>query len=262
VKFFCDLATEMKLESIALPICHDIEKVISLVSERNIQIIPILDLREPTNIFSERLLHCISAASSIVPIIGFKFSTYRSANKGYNLVMDKLDSLHEKNKATLMVDAPRFIKSLEYSSVSSLHYSPFYISDIVAERYLGSSGRKLQDKKRAFRLFSQADLTVPIIELNNNYGNLDIEKEKGIFESDKKLQELLVRTFKGDNNDSDLLRHRPAYISRIHENIRTRQEFGEFQKSIDSNTTRDYLYEKKSMKEVITTELKDSDRLQ
>lgn len=101
---------------------------------------------------------------------------------------NNLDYLHEKNKATLMVDAPRFIKSLEYSNVSSLHYSPFYLSDIVAERYLGSSGRKQpDDKKITFRLFSRDELTVPIVEFHNNENSLDIEKEKMVFGLGKKV---------------------------------------------------------------------------
>jgi hypothetical protein len=75
------------------------------------------------------------------------------------------------------------------------------------------------------------------------------------------LQELLVRVFEGNVSDRDIRGYRPAYVSRIHENIRTREEFEVFHKNIESNTTMDYLYEKKSMKNVITTELKDSDRL-
>ena len=261
VNFYCDLALELKLESIALPVCHDIAELISLVSKRNLQIIPILDLQESTQIFSERFLHCVSAESNIVPIVGFKFSTFRNANKGYKLVMDKLDQLHEKYKATMMVDAPRYIRSIEYSNVSSLHYSPFYIADIVAEKFRGSSGRTSVTKKPNFRLFSRQELSVPIIEQDNKSG-LDIDKEKALFENDRKLQDLLVRSFHGDIVDKDLTGYRYAYISRIHENIRTRQEFTEFQKNIESNTTRDYLDEKKSMKKVISAELADSNRTQ
>jgi hypothetical protein len=67
---------------------------------------------------------------------GNKFSSYKNANKAYDLVMDDLDALHEDKQATMMVDIPRFLQPSDCLNVSAPHYSSFFMSDIVAEKCL------------------------------------------------------------------------------------------------------------------------------
>lgn len=264
LNFFIDLAKEMNLESIILPVYHDLNEIVEYVSKRNLQLIPLLNLRESTNILTKKFEYYVNKTYDEIPIISFSFSTYRRANKGYNLVMDNLDTLHEKGKATLMLDIPRFIKSNDYYNISAPHYGPFFIADLVAERYIGQSGRRtsIEKKERKIRIFYKEDLTVPLYNFKErNTNQLDIENEINVFNNDTKLKEFMKRVIEGNMTDMDWSNYRPSYLSRIHENIRTREEFIKFQKHIESNTPKEYLTNKKSMNNIVSTELKTSNRL-
>ena len=74
---------------------------------------------------------------------------------------------------------------------------------------------------------------------------------------DKKLQELLTRIVNGRISETDRLYNRPNYLSRVHESVRTREEFEEFKRSIYSNEASGYLKDKKDMNFVVTSHLKD-----
>jgi hypothetical protein len=217
-------------------------------------------LKTDTQTFAKQYNECRSLGSNDIPIIAFKFSTYKNANKGYDLVMDDLDKLHESSQATMMVDAPRRLPSSD-SNISAPHYGPFFLADIIAERYLGAAGRRVSDdknKKRHVRVFCRKDLSLPVMDsslIENN--RFDTDAELVVFDKDRRLKDLLKRIIDNTVDDSDWLHNRPSYLSRVHENIRTKEEFENLKKHIESDTAEDYLNDKKEMSNIVSSHLKD-----
>lgn len=167
VRFYGELARIMNLEALLLPIPGNVNDILSMLKKREIQLIPILDLRTNTQALTKQYDECRSAGSADIPIIAFKFSTYKNANKGFDLVMDDLDKLHESNQATMVIDAPRFLHSSESLNVSAPHYGSFFMADFVAERYQGPAGRgvnKEHEKKKSIRVFCRNDLSLPVVD--------------------------------------------------------------------------------------------------
>ena len=262
IKFYLEIASFLGIEQVAVPIFYDEKKVIQMVSKRNLQLIPVLDLKQPTESFGKKFDSYISENSISVPIIGLKFATYLNANKGYDKVMQALDKLHEKHKATLMLDVPRYLKSERYKNLSTPHYTPFLVSDLVAEKYNIGGGSKNEKKNNTkhVRLFYD-NLTVQLMDSKHDYDELDIESEKKVFEGDKKLQEMLIKILNNSLTENDWKYNRPSYLSRIHENIKTRKEFYQFYRYITTNSARDYLDTKLPMKNAITEDLKQAHKI-
>lgn len=255
IKFFCDVAKNLKLESIVLEPIKSLENTYDVVKKQDLQLIPILNLKVKTEIITNQFEYCRSASAQNIPIIGFKFATYPSANKAYDYITPKLDKIHEDGQATMMVDIPR-----STSSVSAHHYAPFFMIDIVAGKYYGGGGNSDEDegeKERKIKLFCRKDLAVPEIESPRTIKTkFEIDSEIEVFSSDKKLQELLTRMSRHETTEEDWKQNRPIYLSRLHENVRSREEFAIMQKKIESNSTSDYLLEKHDMSRIIKEHLK------
>ena len=248
IQFLCDVAIELKQEALILPVVWDINKITKITLKSNLQLIPVLDMKDSILDFKKNVKKCINAESNNVPIVALKFSTYAKANLAYRHMMGMLDAMHEREQAVMMVDSPRAIYAEAYNSVSALHYSPFFVADISAERYIGGGGPA---GNNLVRLFSKENLATPYADLDK----FNIEQEKDVFKHDPKLQELLARIATGKLTKDDWKNSRPRYLSRMHEYVRSHQEFQIMQKNIDSNSARDYLDEKPDMAKVVDLEL-------
>jgi len=250
-RFFCDLAINLGLESLVMPIIKNVNDVQNITTKKGLQLVPVLNLRADTPILNKQFFDCRNAGSENIPIITLKFSTYPMANKGFDLVMDNFETLHEDNQAIMMVDSPRMLGSAESLNVSGPHYGSFFTADLIAERYTGVGG--VSDDRRV-RLFCKNDLVTPYVEKSAT--KFDLDGEKTVFANDKKLQELLERVAKNRTTSDDWKNNRPRYLSRAHENVRTRLEFQSLHENIKSNSVSDYLSEKNDMNAVVTNHLK------
>ena len=260
-RFFCDLSVELGLEIVALPIVKDVETARSITISKNLQLIPILNLKNSDmKILSNQFKDCIGNESDI-PIIAFKFYSFSSANLGYNMVMDKLDDIHEGNQATMLVDVDLTLQANPLG-ISAPHYGSFFFADLIAEKYslrIPTEKEKASKKiiPRNIRIFCKNDLVAtPLSKYEANSKKFNLDHEKELFSSDRKLQELFVKVLEHDTKDSDWIQNRPMYLSRVHENMQTRPEFTQLQKDIDSNLAKDYLSQKNDMNTVVTDHMK------
>jgi len=195
IKFFCDVAKYLELESVVLQPIGSLENTYEVVKKQDLQLIPILGLDAKTEIITNQFEYCRTVGAQDIPIIGFKFVTYPNANKGYDLVIPKLDELHDDGQATMMVDIPR-----STSSVSAHHYAPFFMTDIMAGRYYGGGGNSDEDegeKERKIKLFCRKDLAVPEIESSRSVKTkFDIDSEIKVFPSfllwDRKMVNIIT----------------------------------------------------------------------
>jgi len=133
-RFFCDLSVELGLEVVALPIVKDVETARKLTNSRNLQLIPVLNLKnQDIGVLSNQFTDCIGKETDI-PIIAFKFYSFASANLGYNMVMDKLEKIHNGNQATMIVNVDRTLQANPLG-ISAPHYGSFFFADLIAEKY-------------------------------------------------------------------------------------------------------------------------------
>ena len=260
-RFFCDLSIELGLETIALPIVKDVETARIICVSKNLQLIPVLNLKTLNiKILSNQFNDCIGKETDI-PIIAFRFYSFASANLGYNMVMDKLNIVHEGNQATMFMGVDRFLKSNPLG-ISAPHYGSFFFADLIAENYSiripknkGKTPKKIIPKN--IRIFCKNDLVTTTLNKHEiNSKKFDLDSEKKLFSSDKKLQELFVKILEHSTDDSDWIQNRPMYLSRVHENMQTRQEFTRLQTDIDSNLAKDYLSQKNDMNTIVTEHMK------
>ena len=250
IKFFCNVANQLGLESIVLPVIGDIIQMNTYVAEQGLQLIPVLNLREETMNFEKQLTACRPIGNHNVPLIALKFAQYPKANKTYDLIMDNFDAIHEKHQGIMMVDAPRALYSDSNYNVSAPHYGSFLTADLVVEGYTGGGGG---NTKKSVRLFCKDDLITPKIQPNDN--KFDVQTEKQVFENDPKLEELFEKIATDKLKEEDWKNNRPKYLSRVHENIRTRSEFQTLHDNISSNSTNEYLKEKQDMNTVVKKHL-------
>ncbi|MEP0823949.1 MAG: hypothetical protein HRF40_00535 [Nitrososphaera sp.] len=262
VRFFADIALILNLESVVLPAFGDLQAQLRLVTKRNLQMIPVLDLKQrDTELLFKQYTFARQTGHRDIPIIAFKYASYPKANKGYNLVMDDLDKLHEAKQATMIVNSPRVIP-FNPKSISAPHYVPFFMADLVAETYRVASWSPPKedeidkDKPKTVRIFCRDGLVAPETNTESFAENFNLNEEKKVFSTDPKLQELFERMATNTLDEHDWKYRRPSNLSRVHENIRTREEFKKLQKSIEDRSARDYLSEKTEMDAVITKELK------
>lgn len=249
VRFLCEVATGLGLESIVLPAIYDIGKLSVDVSRLGLQLIPSLDMRGETEEFKGQIQECTRVGCRDAPIIALEFARYASANQAYRHVMEQFDHIHDQSQAIMMVNAPRAIYAEGYLSVSAPHYGAFFTADLSVERYGGGGGGPLS---RSVRLFSKDNLTTPKIDSDTSF---DVDAEKTIFVDDPKLQEMLTRLANNTATDDDWRGGRPKALSRVHENLRSHPEFRNLNKSIASNSAREYLKEKSNMNKVVAREL-------
>ncbi|MCA9812996.1 MAG: hypothetical protein KC483_09085 [Nitrosarchaeum sp.] len=263
--FCCDLANELGLESILLPIVKDAKEIKDICNRKNVQLIPILNLKEHDfSSFKKKYYDIRNSDPQDIPIIGFRFYSFPSANLAYNLIMDDFEKIHENNQATMLVDVDRLLPG-NPSNISAPHYGPFFIADLVAERYAGGGPRNEEDSEnnrpvkpvKPVKLFCKDDLVTSTIEQSLiDSGRFNIKEEAKLFSNDKQLQELFYRVVNNQTDAGDWKDNRPMYISRVHENMRTRPEMSSLQKNIDSNTASDYLQDKYLMNETVLQHMK------
>jgi len=253
-KFFSNLSLELGIETVMIPILNTFEEIKPSVNLEKLQIIPVVDLQDKTEDFTKKFEAINNEAAEDIPIMAFKFAPYPKANLSYDLIMDKFDKIHEKHKAIMIVNSERYLRSSNSLNVSSPHYGSFIIGDLVAERFITVRG---SSTSKSVRLFCKNDL----VNIPNNSDEItskfDLKTEKHVFDNDHKLQELLTKLVENATTESDWKYGRPAYLSRVHESVRSRIEFEDLKKSIDSQTSKDYLGDKKDMNTVIEEHLKD-----
>ncbi len=250
-RFFCNLANQLGLESIVLPVIDNIIEMDAQVSKHGLQLIPVLELREETLIFEKQMENCQKIGNQNIPLIALKFAQYPSANKTYDYVMDNFENIHDKQKqAMMMVDTPRALYSDKTYNVSAPHYGSFFTADLVVEGYTGGGGG---NTNKSVRLFCKNDLVTPKIEPRGN--KFDAEQEKQIFSNDPKLEKLFEKMATHNLTEDDWKNNRPKYLSRVHENVQTRSEFQNLHDNIESNSTKDYLGEKHDMNSVVRKHL-------
>ena len=249
IRFFCNAANELNLESLVLPVVYDINEMSADVSKSGLQLIPSLDMKIKTLDFQNQVQKCVKIGCQDIPLIAFQFATYSKANRTYDYLMQEFDALHEKHQAIMAVNAQRAIYTESYKSVSAPHYGAFFVADLSAERYGGGGGVP----NRTLRLFSSDNLTTPKVSDGSSF---DVTVEKTIFDNDPKLQDLFVRVATNTTNDDDWKAGRPKALSRVHENIKSHPEFRNLSDSIEGNFARSYLKEKTDMDAVVVRELK------
>ncbi len=253
IRFFCNLANQLSLESIVLPTVDNVIEMNAQVTKQGLQLIPVIDLKEETSIFEKQVDNCLKIGNRDIPLIALKFAQYPSANKAYDHIMDNFETIHDKKKqAITMVDVPRALYSEANYNVSAPHYGSFFTADLVVEGYTGSGGRAGNINKK-IRLFCKNDLVTPIVEPQSN--KFDAQQEKQVFFRDPKLEELFEKMSTNTLTESDWKNNRPKYLSRVHENVRTRSEFKNLHDNIDSNSVRDYLKDKHDMDTVVKKHL-------
>ena len=251
IRFFCNMANQLGLESLVLPTIDNIIEMNTQVTKQGLQLIPVLNLKEDTLIFEKQVNACQSIGSRDIPLIALKFAQYPSANKTYDHIMDNFEDIHDKYKQGIMtVDVPRALYSDANYNVSAPHYGSFFTADLVAEGYTGGGGGIT---KKSVRLFCKNDLVTPVIEPRDN--KFDAVQEKQVFSNDKKLEELFEKMATHNLKDEDWKNNRPKYLSRVHENVRTRSEFKNLHDNIESNSVKEYLSEKHDMNTVVRKHL-------
>lgn len=249
VRFLCNVAIEIGLESIVLPVIYKLPQLAKDVSEMGLQLIPSLEMvNETAHNFEERVNTCMEIGSRDIPLLAVQFATYAKANKAYDYLRERLDTLHEKHQGIMIVDADRAVRARAYKSVSAPHYGAFLTADLSVERYQSGGG----GPSRNLRIFFRDSLSVPETKPEVPF---DPDVEKTVFENDPHLQELFVRAATNKTTDADWNQGLPRPVIRIHEAVRSRTEFGNLSRSIRSNSARDYLQEKPTMNEVITKDL-------
>ena len=249
IRFLCNVAKGLSLESIVLPVVYGIDEMSANISKMGLQFIPALDMSINTVEFQNQVEQCVKIGCYDIPIIALKFARYAKANQAYDYIMNKFDTLHEKHQAVMTVGSPRAIYPEAYKSVSAPHYGAFFVADLSVESYMGGGG----GSKRTIRMFSRDNLTTRKIDDGIPF---DPDVEKSVFKNDHALQELFVRVATGTADDEDWKGGKPKSLSRIHENIRSHPEFRNLSKSIESNGARDYLKAKPDMDTVVTRELR------
>ena len=120
----------------------------------------------------------------------------------------------------------------------------------MAEKYAGGGGGNMN---RSVRLFCKNDLVTPIIQGGDS--KFDIQQEKQVFSKDRKLEQLFEKMATLNLEEKDWKNNRPKYLSRIHENIRTRLEFQNLHDNIVSNSASEYLKDKHDMDTVVRKHL-------
>lgn len=261
VRFFIELASQLRLESVMIPVRSNLKNYVTLAKRRNIQFIPVIDLKLETNVFDKIFNECLNIGKNEIPLVAFKFISYPYANKSFDIVMDKLDKLHEGGQATMLVDIPRRLQGETSRDASGPHYGAFMMADLVAERYVGGFGQKklIQPNtsrlKNRMRVFCRNDLVTTIVTPKQTTRIFDMPAEREVFSNDEKLGSLFENLITGETSEVDLSRNRPLYVSRVHESVRSREEFQNLSNAIEHNEIAHYLHAKKDMNQVISNHL-------
>ena len=187
--------------------------------------------------------------SSLVPFLSYTYSSYSHARNSYRFIMDRLDKIHEKNKAIMTVGAPRVF----WTDVSRIHYSNFIISDITAEGYHNGFNEKENNLTMRFRLFDKDNLSLP--ELNNIKKNpQDYWPDVSSEINENKIEQLFFRIINNSPTAEDIKNNRPSYMSRIYENIVSTKEYRKMRDSIRASNLKEYRKSKKEMNSLLESE--------
>jgi hypothetical protein len=263
VRFYTEIAWALNVEAILVPAFGNFGEALNIANKRNVQLIPILDLAEKDmDLLRKQFNRARVSGGNDTPIIAFKFATYLSANKGYDMVMEELDKLHETGQATMIVDAPRFLKKLDARSISAPHYSPFFMADMVVESFAPKWVVKKKDddktkaRRKSVRLFCKNDLAIPEANPSNAFkAKFELDSEKHLFSDDPQVADLLDRLVNNNTEEKDWYQRRAYSLSRVHESLRTSHEFDTLRKRIEGNEAKNYLEEKADMHTVISNHL-------
>lgn len=231
--FLLDLSQELKSELYIFNSEILDNNFTDFLNRNDITYAPVFKIKEDKNI--KRDFGKWRSANSLVPFIGFTYSSYAKASLSYKYIISQLDKVHEANKGIIMVDIPRTPNLEPYKDISGPHYSSFLISDISTEIYLSGHG---SSNKNNARIFEKDSLTVPII--GKNYNTNQHRGEDSMFNPDNSLKDLFWRTLKGQNTNIDMDKNRPGYLSRVHESYMTTLEYEEMRKSLINKDLKDY----------------------
>lgn len=232
-EFLLDLTQELKSEVYIFNREILDSNAINFLNGNDITYVPVYKIKEHKVI--EKDFNYWKNANSLVPFIGFTYSSYPYAHLSYKYIISHLDNVHESSKGIIMVDIPRKVDLDPYKDISAPHYSSFLISDISTEIYISGHGKGNNNNTR---IFEKNNLTVPVI-----YQNYNINEHKGeddMFNSDNQLKELFWRTLKKQNTNTDIAKNRPSYLSRVHESYMTTLEYKKMRKSIINNELKNY----------------------
>lgn len=270
VKFFSDLASLLKLDSIIFPTFNHIEAIIAIIRKKQLQLIPSIKLKNEISIFRKEFEQCIKFGHNDIPLIGLQFATFPYANLSYNMVMDNLDKIHEKNQGIMMLNTLRAIPN---HNVSAPHYSTLLTADLVAETFSDKFGRnknrlqisieekieKIPSKK--IRFFCRNDLSTPITN-EGILNKINLETELSVFQNDRNLRNFLEDLLYDKIDDNKIWKKNiPRYLSRVHENVQSHDELEILRENIDSNSALDYLNEKKDMNSVLSDHMKERKKI-
>lgn len=257
LKKFCSLAKDLGLESIILPQFKDVQTVMNIVKQYDLQYIPIIDSLEQSQ-FDKQLSFFENTDCVDAPLMALKFHIYPNSRYSYDRISNMVVKLHDKNKGIIMLETNR---SLNYCNfVSGIHYSSFFHTDLIAEKYNIFKGKKKQkkeesideQKKKNVSWFLKEKLQVMPSEIIK----YDFKKDLELFNDDPPIKDLFKRIVEKNPTDQDLESNYLNYFSRLYENIKSRPEFLQFQKHIDSGTSSDYLNDKNEMKKIIDLHFK------
>ena len=216
------------------------------IAKQNLPFIPTINIQGDYRVVTSQLNSYSDMPSSLVPFIGLSYSTLSRSNLAYREAISMLDALHESGKGFITIDSPRVAgRGVLDPDVSALHYSSFIVADLVAERiYTGGGGVP------NIRLFDKGDLAVPQLGTANSADNHT--GEDGFLQDDPKLQTLLKDMFHGTISERES--SRATYLSRIHENIVTGQEYENMRRSIVDSELLHYRTEKHRINALLQTE--------
>ena len=189
--------------------------------------------------------------SSLVPFLSYTYSSYPYARNSYRFIMERLDKIHERNKAIITVGAPRILGF--GTDVSRIHYSNFIISDITAEGYHNGFNKKENNHTMRFRLFDKDNLNLP--ELNSiKKAPQDYWSDVSSEINENKIEELFFRIINKSPTAEDIKNNRPSYMSRIYENIVSTKEYRKMRDSIRASNLKEYRKSKKEMNSLLESE--------
>lgn len=206
------------------------------IATQDTPFIPTINIHGNYRVVTSQLDSYSKMPSSLVPFIGLNYSTLSRSNLAYREAISMLDALHESGKGFITTDSPRVAgRTVLDPDISALHYSSFIVADLVAERiYAGGDGVP------NIRLFDKGDLAVPQLGTANSV-NSHIGEDQ-FLKNDQKLQTILNDMFHGAISQKDF--SRASYLSRVHENIITEQEYENMRRSIVNSELLRYRKEK------------------
>ncbi len=252
LRLLIQMQTQAGLTTVTIPylnlgfdILKEIIKAVNDDCEKN-NLTPLFFVDLKYNNFSKLLSWLINKTNC--NLIGLLYKAYESAPISY----ETLYEYHDKDVAFLMADVPRYDKN--HYDFATMHSLPFLGNDLFAIQtphpYIPDENnpKKTEPKPRldSIRVFRRSELKVDAIKSINNLDFLltDIDGT-----NDSSLRKMLSNiedvNYKEDNYDS------LNGFTRVHELITSSSEFSTVQKYIRDNSSKDYIEEKKILKQIL-----------